>query len=282
MKTLFRSVFSVSALCVLCGLVRLSAADLTLADGRVLREAKITGQSATTVTVRHAGGLASVPKAALPAELQAQYPEVIGQKSKVGSQESEAARAERIAKAKDDEAARVARAKAERAKRAQWLRDNPQDHTVTYRVVTTTPSTKVIATTPEAGRKTFVPVVDSFGVWETTFTAKDGTRLQLGLEELGTDERTALYASNVTVSILVDHAEVRREVLAPRSGTLELAWVLGEADVDQPAVYRSAEKNPDAATAIVDSGGQPQNRVHVTKGSATVRTISQSAGWKED
>ncbi len=51
-----------------------SAADLALKDGRTLRNATITGQSPTTVTVRHAEGFTQVEKGKLPDELAAQYP----------------------------------------------------------------------------------------------------------------------------------------------------------------------------------------------------------------
>lgn len=52
----------------------LSAADLTLRDGRTLSDYRILSQSPGTVTVRHAEGLAKVDKAQLPPELAAQYP----------------------------------------------------------------------------------------------------------------------------------------------------------------------------------------------------------------
>lgn len=52
----------------------LSAADLTLRDGRTLRDYRILSQSPGTLTVRHAGGLAKIDKAQLPPELAALYP----------------------------------------------------------------------------------------------------------------------------------------------------------------------------------------------------------------
>ena len=52
----------------------LSGADITLRDARVLRDARIVSQTPRNVTVRHAGGLSSVAKTLLPAELQAKYP----------------------------------------------------------------------------------------------------------------------------------------------------------------------------------------------------------------
>jgi hypothetical protein len=51
-----------------------SAADITLVDGRVLHQASIVSQTPRTVFVRHAGGLSSVAKEQLPAELLARYP----------------------------------------------------------------------------------------------------------------------------------------------------------------------------------------------------------------
>lgn len=50
------------------------ADDIVLIDGRVFREAAVFSQTATSVTIRHAGGLASVGKELLPPELRALYP----------------------------------------------------------------------------------------------------------------------------------------------------------------------------------------------------------------
>ena len=52
----------------------LHGADITLRDARVLKDARIVSQTPRNVTVRHAGGLSSVAKTLLPAELQAKYP----------------------------------------------------------------------------------------------------------------------------------------------------------------------------------------------------------------
>jgi hypothetical protein len=51
-----------------------AAADLALADGRVLKDAAIISQTPRTVIVRHAGGLSSAAKELLPPELRARYP----------------------------------------------------------------------------------------------------------------------------------------------------------------------------------------------------------------
>ena len=51
-----------------------AAADLPLADGRVLKDATIVSQTPRTVIVKHAGGLGSIAKGLLPAELQVRYP----------------------------------------------------------------------------------------------------------------------------------------------------------------------------------------------------------------
>jgi hypothetical protein len=50
------------------------AADLTLTDGRVLKDAVIRSQTPLTVIVKYSAGLASVAKQLLPPELSAQYP----------------------------------------------------------------------------------------------------------------------------------------------------------------------------------------------------------------
>lgn len=50
------------------------AAEIVLQDGRVLKEASVKSQTPRNVIIRHAGGLASVAKVLLPADLQAQYP----------------------------------------------------------------------------------------------------------------------------------------------------------------------------------------------------------------
>lgn len=51
-----------------------AAADLALKDGRVLRNAVVTKQDPTTITVRHSEGFSQVEKSKLPDELAAQYP----------------------------------------------------------------------------------------------------------------------------------------------------------------------------------------------------------------
>lgn len=50
------------------------AADIALKDGRVLRQAVILRQDPTTVTVRHAEGIAQVAKVQLPEAMAADYP----------------------------------------------------------------------------------------------------------------------------------------------------------------------------------------------------------------
>lgn len=50
------------------------AADLTLTDGRVLKDAAIVSQAPRTVTIRHAAGLSSIAKTLLPPELKTKYP----------------------------------------------------------------------------------------------------------------------------------------------------------------------------------------------------------------
>jgi len=50
------------------------ATDLELADGRVLKDAKIISQTPRTVTIGHTEGLISVSKTILPPELRTRYP----------------------------------------------------------------------------------------------------------------------------------------------------------------------------------------------------------------
>jgi hypothetical protein len=51
-----------------------TAAEIPLADGRVLHDATIRSQTPRTVIIKHTGGLCSVAKELLPPELQARYP----------------------------------------------------------------------------------------------------------------------------------------------------------------------------------------------------------------
>ena len=81
-----------------------SAADITLPDGRIFREAKIVSQSPTTVTIRHATGFDQVPKSKLPTDLAEQYP-------------TDTAAAEQEAAASEKRAAATATAQAAKAER---------------------------------------------------------------------------------------------------------------------------------------------------------------------
>jgi len=262
MKTLL-----LCALSVLCGSI-LSAADLILTDGRVLHDATIVSQSPASVTVRHAAGLASIPKTTLPADLQAQYP--VSAPTAPSAVKPDADKAARIAAVRAAEQARIAKAKARQAERAQALKDNPQPHEVTYRVESTSPSTRVTTVTPEGGTKTFTHQGDSYGVWSQTFTALDGFRLQLGVGSLGNnDSRTDKYASPATLVILVDGTEVRHERLEPRKGSLELAWLVGAADADQPAVARSGDPSapdPSAGEWVTTPEGNRSRITHQDPG----------------
>ena len=86
-----------------------AAADLPLADGRVLKDATIVSQTPRTVIVKHAGGLGSIAKGLLPAELQVRYPL------------DEAAAREADERAAQVAATAVAAEQAERESRAQRL-----------------------------------------------------------------------------------------------------------------------------------------------------------------
>ena len=51
-----------------------SAADITLKDGRVLRDAVVVRDDAATVTFRHTAGFTQIEKSKLPESLAAEYP----------------------------------------------------------------------------------------------------------------------------------------------------------------------------------------------------------------
>ncbi len=91
----------------------LVAADITLPDGRILRDASVVSQTARSVTIKHAGGLSSVAKTALPAELRVQYPFDAAAARAADAQAAET-RARADAK-RQAEAKRIAGLQAERA-----------------------------------------------------------------------------------------------------------------------------------------------------------------------
>jgi hypothetical protein len=96
----------------------LTAADLTLRDGRTLRDYRILSQSPSTVTVRHAAGLAKVDKAQLPDELAAQYP--VDPAAVVAEQQAnECARAEHAAQVAAAREAKRVQYEAEQQARAE-------------------------------------------------------------------------------------------------------------------------------------------------------------------
>jgi Icc-related predicted phosphoesterase len=70
--------YSMKAILTLFGIILLCSSafadDLTLTDGRVLKDATIKSQTPLTVTIKHAAGLSSVAKTLLPPDLQAKYP----------------------------------------------------------------------------------------------------------------------------------------------------------------------------------------------------------------
>lgn len=86
------------------------AESITLTDGRVFEEAKITTQTPTHVTVRHQGGLQQVPKKLLPAELAAKYPidEVAAEKARVRAEAASRLNQDRVAALQAAAAARRA------------------------------------------------------------------------------------------------------------------------------------------------------------------------------
>jgi hypothetical protein len=88
------------------------AADISLTDGRVFKDASILSQTPRKVTIKHAAGLSSVAKELLPPELQSKY-----SIDEVGAREAErqAVIARETARESEKaEAERVARARAER------------------------------------------------------------------------------------------------------------------------------------------------------------------------
>lgn len=82
----------------------LSAATITLANGKALENARVTGQTARFVTVFHSGGILQVEKELLPADLRAQYP----LDGDAASAEAAKERAELAARAAAEEARRRA------------------------------------------------------------------------------------------------------------------------------------------------------------------------------
>jgi len=88
------------------------AADISLPDGRVFKDASIMSQTPRKVTIRHAAGLSSVGKELLPPELQAKYPV---DEAAAHEADRQAAVARDAAKEfEKNEAERVARLRAER------------------------------------------------------------------------------------------------------------------------------------------------------------------------
>ena len=92
---------------VLTSLTLGQAADVTLTDGRVLRNATICSQTPLTVTIKHAAGLCSVSKKLLPPELAARYPPdeaaarenaLKAEQARAKAQALESAEAERVAR----------------------------------------------------------------------------------------------------------------------------------------------------------------------------------------
>jgi hypothetical protein len=92
---------------------RVFAADFTLKDGRVLKDAAIVSQAPRTVMIKHAGGLSSVAKDLLPPDLQSQYP----------INETAARESERQAVIARDAARQSERAEAERVARVRAQRE---------------------------------------------------------------------------------------------------------------------------------------------------------------
>lgn len=116
-----------------------SLGDVTLTDGRTLRGVVVMSQSATALSVRHAGGLTKIDKKLLPPALRAQFPvdEALAAKEQAAAQ---ADREKAAALKQEREAAERARVIAEKAAKAAAEKEqaanpiNPRD----ARVVPTT------------------------------------------------------------------------------------------------------------------------------------------------
>lgn len=220
-----------------------SAADLTLTDGRVLKEAKITSQSATSVTVRHAGGFASVPKAQLPESLRAQY-QVAQQESGIRSQESGEQKAARIAKMRADEQARIAKVKTERADREEWLKVNREKvmHDVEYVVHGWVPYCDI--TYEPANGSTSQKRIKPQGEWTEKFTALDGKFLYLHVT-------LPSIAAETEISIKVDGVVVQSTTINSSYGNGIISYRLGgsaetetSSDTETPRHRPASETGP--------------------------------------
>ncbi|MGC4074455.1 MAG: hypothetical protein QM760_18470 [Nibricoccus sp.] len=88
------------------------AADIALVDGRTFKDASISSQTPLKVVIKHAGGLTSVSKQQLPADLLARYP--IDEAGARAAEEKSALAREAAAKSRQAEAERFAKIRANR------------------------------------------------------------------------------------------------------------------------------------------------------------------------
>lgn len=88
------------------------AADISLKDGRLLKDATVTSQTPRKVTIKHDGGLTSIAKELLPAELLAQFP--VNESTAQAEDEKSLLAREAALAARKTEAERLARLRAER------------------------------------------------------------------------------------------------------------------------------------------------------------------------
>ncbi len=88
------------------------AADITLNDGRVFKDAFVTSQTPRKVTIKHANGLSSVGKELLSTELQAKYP--INEAAARAADEKASIAREAALNARKAETERLARVRTER------------------------------------------------------------------------------------------------------------------------------------------------------------------------
>lgn len=89
------------------------AADISLTDGRVFKDATVMSQTPLKVVIRHAAGLSSVTKQLLPPELQARYP--VDEAAAREAERQATAASEAARESEKNEAERVARMRAQRA-----------------------------------------------------------------------------------------------------------------------------------------------------------------------
>lgn len=191
----------------------LFAADLTTTDGKIYHDATIISQTATQVTVKYAGGMVGIPKAKLPADLQALYPtkpEPV-----------------RVTKTVTKAAESVAPAQPEPT--PEPVAPEIKQHEVEYIVSTHSQPASITFNddTPEGKKETVKPSYDD---WSKKVTLKDRMIARLDAKLPGTNWNDA------TCIIKVDGIEVRRASLHGGEA-LEMSWILADGEQPEVLVY---------------------------------------------